>query len=458
MPSIVTLNVSLLQAPTPNTLQQTGALISQGATTKAQNTLTLLTQVSDLTAILAGTKALSNLTWATNTVTATTTAPHGYTNGDTVELTIAGAAPAGYNGSFLCTITGASTFTYPLAVNPGTMTTPGTYTPEDVAELLAMATTYFAQGTQAPVYVLELGQGGANDGVATLTTYLQTNPLTIYAVCVPRTWDANANFLSLIASYEAPTGKFYFFVTTTTTNYTSYTALMKDVFALIEAPGIPALEFSVAGAMQALLRRNPSNTNRATPFAFTELFGVTPYPTMGNGALLTALKAAGVNVIGTGAEGGESNTILLWGTTMDVRDFAYWYSLDWVQIQTQLNIANEVINGSNNNINPLDYDQDGINRLEGRLVQVMKNAVTFGLAVGTVTQLQLDGPTLAQQIDANAFSAQAVVNAVPFVTYTTANPGDYKIGRYNGLSIIYIPQRGFISILINILASDFVTF
>ena len=52
MPSIVTVNVSLLQAPTPSTLQKTGALISVGGTTESPNSTTLLTELSDLTAIL----------------------------------------------------------------------------------------------------------------------------------------------------------------------------------------------------------------------------------------------------------------------------------------------------------------------------------------------------------------------------------------------------------------------
>ena len=132
---ITVVNGSVLTAPAPPTLQQTGAAVSQGATTLAPQTYKLITQYSDLTSVLQGAEALTSLTWSGGTVTGTATSPHGLTG--TVWLTIVGASPAAYNGSFPCTVTGASTFTYPLASNPGSETTPGTYTEEDVGEDLS---------------------------------------------------------------------------------------------------------------------------------------------------------------------------------------------------------------------------------------------------------------------------------------------------------------------------------
>jgi hypothetical protein len=460
MVSIVQVNVSLLQAPAPSLLQQTGALISQGGTNAAVNSLTLLTQFSDLTALQpAGlAKGISTINWSGGTATITAGAPHGMATFDTVMLTIMGAVPAGYNGTYLCTITGSQTFTYQLPVNPGPGSSFGAYQPASVNELRAMATTYFAQGTMQSIYVLELGLGGASDGVTALTAWIQNNPQTVYSFLVPRAWDNNASFLSMLASFEAPTAMTYFWVTTTPSTYTSYTDQMKCVVAMVEAPGIPALEFSLAGALYWALSYRPGPLNRVSPFCFQYVFGVTPYPLVGNGALLTAFKASNTNVIGTGAEGGLSNTMLLWGVTGDGRDFSYWYSVDYTQINAHIVLANEVINGANNRINPLFYDQHGINRLQARLTQLMSNEITFGLAVGTVIGTELDGLAFQQALDSNEFTAQAVVNAIPFVAYAGANPSDYKIGRYAGLTIVYIPQRGFTSIVLNLVVSDFLTF
>lgn len=429
---IVTVNVTLTQAPAPSTLQKTGALISQGATTTAVNTRTLLTQASDLTAILKGALALSTLTWSGNVVTATTAAPHGFTVSDTLYLTIAGVTPSGYNGTYLCTITGASTFTYPRTGNPGSETVPGTYTPEDVAELVAMVTTFFAQGSSQAVYVLELGAGNAADGVTALDTYIDNNPGFFYSYLVPRPWADEASFLTFLAGFESTTAKTYFFVTMTLDNYTDFTALMKDVVGLVEAPGVPATEFSLASVFYVTLNYAPSSTNKVTPLAFAFLFGVTAYPLPGNGAVFAALKAAGVNWVGTGAEGGRSNTILLWGTTMDGKPYNYWYSVDWVQINVALDLANEIINGSNNPQAPLYYDQDGINRLQARAQGTMSRGVTYGLVLPPVT-----------------------VTAIPFTAYVAENPSDYPIGVYNGLATVYTAARGFESITFNIQVTDF---
>jgi hypothetical protein len=70
---------------------------------------------------------LTAITWAAGSVTATTGAPHGFGIGGTRQLTITGVAPAGYNGTFACTITTPTQFSYPVAANPGPTTVSGSY-------------------------------------------------------------------------------------------------------------------------------------------------------------------------------------------------------------------------------------------------------------------------------------------------------------------------------------------
>jgi len=72
-------------------------------------------------------------------------------------------------------------------------------------------------------------------------------------------------------------------------------------------------------------------------------------------------------------------------------------------------------------------------------------------------QVEYDSPTFTAALEAQAFAGQAVVNAVPFVTYYTANPGQYQQGVYNGLSVTFTPLRGFESITINVNVTQFVT-
>jgi len=48
----------------------------------------------------------------------------------------------------------------------------------------------------------------------------------------------------------------------------------------------------------------------------------------------------------------------------------------------------------------------------------------------------------------------AEVAAVSFVTYVGQHPGDYATGTYNGLSLTFVPLRGFTSITIYLTASN----
>lgn len=60
----------------------------------------------------------TSLVWSASVVTVTTSTPHKLVTGRNTMIT--GVTPAAYNGYFPVTVTGASTFTYPLTSNPGT--------------------------------------------------------------------------------------------------------------------------------------------------------------------------------------------------------------------------------------------------------------------------------------------------------------------------------------------------
>lgn len=453
--SIVTENVVILKGEAPNTRQQTGALISQGATSLAAGTYSLLTQKADLATILAPALAISQLQWSNGTVTVTTQAAiAGLTAGETFTTTVANASPTAYNSTVTATVTGTNTFIYPLAANPGTATATGTYTPNNQVELNAMAGTFFTQGTRRAVYVLELGASDATAGVTALGNFITANPSFFYAYLIPRSWDNNSSFVTFVGTFTSNTAKTYFFVTTTTTTYSAYPSTDKSVVAAVEAPSIPTTEFSLAGPFQVALGYAPSSTNRMTPFALQYLYGVTPYPTVGNASLLATLKAANISYVGTGDEGGINNNLLKGGKTLDGNDFTYWYSIDWMQVQGGEDLANEVINGSNDSINPLWYDQPGINRLQDRTFETASHAVSYGLATGTVVKAALTPSQLADALDAGTFVGQIVVNADPFLDYVANNPTDRPKGIYSGITCGYIPARNFTQILFNIDVTD----
>lgn len=381
----------------------------------------------------------------------------GATNGDTFWTTIAGASPAAYDGVVLATVASASTFTFAIASGTSSPATGSiTFSPRNSGELLQMATTFFAQGGAVAVSVIELGQGEPAAGPPALATYIEAQVVQpFYAYLVPRNWDGISAFLSLIASFEAPTAKTYFFVTTTINTYSVYTDLMKCVFLQVEAPSIPDSEFTLAADFYVLLNSFPSGASKVSPFEYNFVFGVTPYPQTSNATLLQNLAAANVSYIGTGAEGGISDAIIFGGNTADGNPVNYWYSVDWVQVVGNEALANAVINGSNNKQNPLYFNQQGINALQSVLAGVMSRGSTFGLVLNPVFQTQLDPSDFQAALEAGTYDEFSVVNAIPFVDYVDENPGDYAIGRYAGLSVAFVPLRGFDMIIFNLLASNF---
>jgi len=526
MPNIVNLNVTRTVGSAPATLQQTGALVSQGATNTSIGTYTLLTEYSDLETLLMTPIAITSIATATGTATVTTASPHGWPVGDTFPVYIQNNSVPAYNGLWTGTVASTNTITFSISGSHASGTG-GTIEPESVLELQAMVRTFFDQGTALGVYVLELGVGSVDQGVAALQTYLDENPNSdytpgatgyFYGYVVPRTWDGAASFLTLLANYESLTAKTYFFVTTTLATYSNYPPTMKCVFPLIQSPqfgqysanaltaisysagvvtattttphgvqpgnwftisgctptgyngtwlaqsgttgstlvydvpsdpgvetvlgtlvaslhpntGAPYTEFSISSAFYQFLNNTPSAANRVPPFAYRYVYGVTAFPTRGNNSILTLLKQNNINVIGTGAEGGLSNTILTWGTMADGKDATYWISVDWVQIASNIALSAAIINGSNNPQNPLYYDQPGVNTLQAVEQNVMNTAIEFGLALGPIK-----------------------VSAIPFVQYVTANPSDYTSGIYNGLYVTFTPNRGFIDITLNINVTDF---
>lgn len=76
------------------------------------------------TGCLEATKVVSGATWTGGVATYTTSTAHGYTSGDLVKT--ASVTPSGYNVTGIATVTGASTFTIPVAVDPGAFSVAGT--------------------------------------------------------------------------------------------------------------------------------------------------------------------------------------------------------------------------------------------------------------------------------------------------------------------------------------------
>lgn len=212
----------------------------------------------------------------------------------------------------------------------------------------------------------------------------------------------------------------------------------------------------MAFPFQSSLANDPGSSNMVPPMAYRFGYGVTEYPIEGNGTLLKQLQDNSINYVGTAAEGGLSNKMLVAGHMLDGNPFNYWYSVAWAAINLELDLANEIINGSNTNINPLYYDQQGIDRLQNRALKTLRNGISYGLILGRVIGAKLIQSDFNTEYEKGTYAGNAVINAVPFSSYTSLNPSDYPAGKYNGLSAVMTPRRGFESITFNVNVTNFV--
>jgi hypothetical protein len=470
--AIATVNVTITQAPAPPTLQQTGCIVSVGGTTlpgyPAAGSFQLINNLAEGVSILAKAFPLASIHWSkiagVGTVTAVTKTPHNYTIGDSEWMIFSVNVPKAYNGVFMTTVVDATTLTYVLAANPGLATTLGAVILWDEDELNSQFTTFFNQPGAPAVNVLELGDMDTADAIVAFQGFLADNPndptptaMSCYGYTVPRLWDV-PQFQQVTKAYKSPNAKTYFWLRVGPTNIEMY-AGEKAVFALVENPSVAALannEFSVCAPMARALSMSPSSSSKVPPMSYAPMYNVTPYTLQGNADFLETLAIDNMNWIGTGAQGGlPSNMIVFQGNMADGNPWNFWYSVDWMQINANLAIANEVINGSANTFNPLYYNQDGINRLQARVVQVANQAIAYGLALGQVVDTQLPIAQFETNYDSGLYNGMLVINAEPFAAYSAENPNDYAQGYYAGLTCVYPPLRGFLNILFNLNAVTF---
>lgn len=85
---------------------------------------------------------IASMSWTNGTVTVETKEAHGLMLYSMARITIAGVAPAAYNGQQEVFVTGRYTFTYPLAANPGEVVTQGS-----ASQNLNMVDGYFTTST-----------------------------------------------------------------------------------------------------------------------------------------------------------------------------------------------------------------------------------------------------------------------------------------------------------------------
>jgi hypothetical protein len=348
--------------------------------------------------------------------------------------------PTAYNGTYTVTAVSGNDVSYAKTGNPGSATVMGTLLNYGSFELEAMVKTFFAQGTSTPVSVMEVGNVLVAAGVDVLEAYQLAHPDAFYGYLVPRLWADAPDYVTHVNAQTSNTAKTYYFTTVDSGNYTDF-ATMKSVAMFVEGSNIAATEFVAAMGLYNFISHKLSQTSKMTSANFSFAYGLTEYD--GTPTEKANWQTANVSFIDSAAEGGLTNKMLRGGNFGDARPFSYWYAIDWAQINSQLVLANEIINGSNNSANPLYYDQNGIERLQKRLVTLLDLGQTLGLI--DFIPRNGDNPSLPD------------ITAIPYIQYLRDFPSDVAAGAYNGLAVSFRVKGFFVTITLNLIVTDFAT-
>lgn len=457
--NIVQLNVSQTIAPEPNLLQSKAAIVSMGGSTVPTGTVEYISSAGEVDNYIDDAYDISTISWTAGIVTVVFTNPHGIPVGDTTALKVSGVTPAGYNGTFTATSFDATTLNYAVATDPGASTVLGTALVGPQLYLMAADATWWAQGNnQTGYYLFESGTVVVADCLDAVQTYLEANPQTIYNWGFLPGVDADSSaYIAFALLHNSLTSIIKLYLPVTSSTYATYATedTLRNTFAMIQSPGANvSTELDITSFMQYMTAFSPTTTNKLPPSQYTYLNAVTAYSPLPQ-STVDAFIEGNINFVTTGAEGGISNTILVPGKNLDGTPANVGYSIDWVQINMNTDLANAVINGSNNPISPLYYNQDGINFLQQVAAVTADRAIATGLALGRVIVTSLTSSDFARNLSLGLYRGNFVINAVPFSDYTSINPSDYANGLYGGFAAAYVPQYGFEHIVFNLNVTQF---
>lgn len=110
---------------------------------------------------------LAGATWSGGTATVTTSSAHGFSTDFFVSLS--GAFPGAYNGTYRITVLDATRFTFPLASNPGAYVSGGTVYSSNAAACLGFGTYVSLKGDAAQFASGTVTPGGGGSAVAAVT-------------------------------------------------------------------------------------------------------------------------------------------------------------------------------------------------------------------------------------------------------------------------------------------------
>ncbi len=274
-----------------------------------------------------------------------------------------------------------------------------------------------------------------SQAVKVLSDFVASGELRVYEWACPTSFYDNTDFIALVKSYSQITAGQYFSLelpegTDPSTDETFALYIQSKSFA----PVYPSLVEgeSSNGAIVGIKAGNLYNLSVSNPLSLLQwktVYGITPRDRLSN-SLVDALNENGCSWIGSL----NNNTVVLGGMVADGQNWESYFALDTFIFRLTVDIASMMIQASNNPLQSISFNQNGINIIKNKLVAISNTMLSFGV---------LDNFGSDYDTNTNAILNTGEWSAIDFATYKANQYQDWKDGIYNGASC-YVTIRHFV--------------
>ncbi len=274
-----------------------------------------------------------------------------------------------------------------------------------------------------------------SQAVKVLSDFVASGELRVYEWACPTSFYDNTDFIALVKSYSQITAGQYFSLelpegTDPSTDETFALYIQSKSFA----PVYPSLVEgeSSNGAIVGIKAGNLYNLSVSNPLSLLQwktVYGITPRDRLSN-SLVDALNENGCSWIGSL----NNNTVVLGGMVADGQNWESYFALDTFIFRLTVDIASMMIQASNNPLQSISFNQNGINIIKNKLVAISNTMLSFGV---------LDNFGSGYDTNTNAILNTGEWSAIDFATYKANQYQDWKDGIYNGASC-YVTIRHFV--------------
>lgn len=274
-----------------------------------------------------------------------------------------------------------------------------------------------------------------SQAVKVLSDFVAKGELRVYEWACPTSFYKNTDFIDLVKSYSGITRGQYFSLklpegTNPSTDETFALYIQSKSFV----PVYPSLVEgeSSNGAIVGIKAGNLYNLSVSNPLSLLQwktVYGITPRDRLSN-SLVDALNENGCSWIGSL----NNNTVVLGGMVADSQNWESYFALDTFIFRLTVDIASMMIQASNNPLQSISFNQNGINIIKNKLVAISNTMLSFGV---------LDNFGSGYDTNTNAILNTGEWSAIDFAAYKANQYQDWKDGIYNGASC-YVTIRHFV--------------